>query len=136
MRRAGSAACRWAVIVCEIMGWLIASPANAHHSAAMFDQQKALTLQGTVKEFQWTNPHCWIELLVAAPGGTRQWSIEMIAPSQLYRLGWRPGSIRIGEQLTVVVNPVRDGTQGGQFVSAISADGRHLGYGIAPGAKP
>ena len=49
MRRACSAACRWAVIVCEIMGWLIASPANAHHSAAMFDQQKALTLQGTVK---------------------------------------------------------------------------------------
>lgn len=49
----------------------------------MFDRQKSLTLQGTVKEFQWTNPHCWIELLVVGPGGTGQWSIEMISPSEL-----------------------------------------------------
>jgi hypothetical protein len=101
--------------------------ALAHHSGAMFDNTRTVTLQGTVKAFQWTNPHSFIQLMVAGPSGTKEWSIEMGSPGQLYRNGWRPSSIRAGEQLTVVINPLRDGTDGGVYVSATAADGQAVG---------
>jgi hypothetical protein len=104
-------------------------PAGAHHSGAMFDATRTVTLQGTVKAFQWTNPHCFIQLLVKGPSGQKEWSVEMGSPGQLYRNGWRPGSIRAGEPLTVVINPLRDGTAGGVYVSATTADGKPV---VAP----
>ena len=107
---------------------------SAHHSGAMFDSSRMVTLQGTVKDFQWTNPHSFIQLVVAAPDGAQEWSIEMGSPSQLYRSGWRPSSVRAGEALTVVINPLRDGTHGGVFVSATAADGRPVGAPRETGA--
>jgi hypothetical protein len=110
--------------------------ALAHHSGAMFDSTRSVTLQGTVKAFQWTNPHCFIQLLVKGPAGQKEWSVELGSPGQLYRNGWRPGSLRAGEQITVVINPLRDGTAGGVYVSATAADGKPVGAPrAAAGAK-
>jgi len=103
------------------------APVHAHHSGAMFDAQKTLTLQGTVKAFQWSNPHCWIQLLVPKDGGTEEWSVEMGSTTELYRSGWRPRTLQAGEKLTVVVHPMRDGSPGAQFLSATGPDGAPLG---------
>jgi hypothetical protein len=106
---------------------LCAAPLSAHHSGAMFDSDKSLTLIGTVIEFQWTNPHCWIELSVAGADGAEQWSVEMGAPLQLYQAGWRPGTLAAGDEIEVVIHPMRDGSKGGVFVSASGAGGKPLG---------
>jgi hypothetical protein len=104
----------------------LAGPCCAHHSFAMFDRTKTVTLRGTVKQFQWTNPHCFIQVLVPSPDGTVEWSIEMNSPGASYREGWRPGTLKAGDKVTVVINPVRNGTHGGRLVSATDAHGRRL----------
>jgi hypothetical protein len=107
---------------------LVVAPSHAHHSGAMFDYDKSVTLVGTVKQFQWTNPHCWIELSVRSEKGAEDWSVEMGAPLQLYQGGWKPGTLKPGDELNVVVKPTRDATQkAGLFVSATRADGSVLG---------
>jgi hypothetical protein len=100
------------------------TPAIAHHSAAIFDATRSLTLVGTVKMFQWTNPHCWIQILVPSQGTTTEWSVEMGSPSQLYRKGWRPATLKPGDKVTVVIHPIKDGSNGGSFVSGITATGQ------------
>ena len=110
---------------------LTGGSALAHHSRAMFDQTKQVTLVGTVKEFQWTNPHCWIQVLVPDPSNPSaepvEWGIEMGAPVELMRKGWKPGSLNPGEKVTIVVNPLRDGQHGGLVVSVTGPDGRIIG---------
>jgi hypothetical protein len=105
----------------------VTAPVCAHHSGAMFDAQKTITLQGTVKTFQWSNPHCWIQLLVTRNGLTQEWSVEMAATTELYRSGWRPHTLQVGENVTIVVHPMRDGSPGAQFLSAAGSDGVPLG---------
>ena len=74
----------------------------AHHSFAMFDQSKLVPLQGTVKEFRWTNPHVFIQLLVKNEDGTdEEWSIEMTSPEHLARVGWKPGTLKPGDKVTL-----------------------------------
>ncbi len=109
-----------AAAACAVM----LSPCSAHHSAAMFDATRSLTLMGTVKGFEWVNPHCWIEILVPAAGTTTEWSVEMGSPSQLYRKGWRPGTLKVGDRVTIVINPAKDGSSGGSFVSGTDASGK------------
>ena len=105
-----------------------AVPSHAHHSGAMFDYDKSVTLVGTVKQFQFTNPHCWIELSVRGEKGAEDWSVEMGAPLQLYQGGWKPVTLKPGDEIKVVVRPTRDGTtKAGLFVSATRADGTVLG---------
>jgi len=107
---------------------LMASGAVAHHSAAMFDQTRQITLSGTVRDFQWTSPHCYIQLLAGADKATPQeWSLEMAAPMYLYRLGWRPSTLKAGDKITVSLHPLRDGKRGGLLFKATTADGRVLG---------
>lgn len=106
-----------------LMLLLPVAPVLAHHSAAMFDDQQSVTLTGTVKQFQWSNPHCWIQLLVSDKAGPVEWSVEMGSPSQLYRGGWRPSILHAGDSIVVVVHPMRDGSKGGLFVSATHGDG-------------
>ncbi len=110
---------------------LVVTACLAHHSFAMFDMRQSLTLKGTVKQFQWTNPHCFIQVLVLAEGATKEWSVELHSPGDMYRHGWRPGTLKPGDTVTVVIHPDRDGTTGGLFVSAIGPDGKSL---ILPGA--
>jgi len=120
-------ACRVSFALCVL---LVAELASAHHSAAMFDGGKEITLKGTVKEFQWMSPHCWIQLLVpdaahpdAAPV---EWGIEMDNPTGLSRHGWKPSSLKAGDRVVVVAHPLRDGTSGAQVVS-VSKDGKPIG---------
>jgi hypothetical protein len=96
---------------------LLAVPAVAHHSSAMYDHDRTVTLKGAVREFQWTNPHCWIQLLVAGEHGAEEWSVQMGPPSYLYRDGWRRGTLKPGDEIVVVVNPMHDGSRGGLWVS-------------------
>lgn len=95
----------------------------------MFDYDQSVTLVGTVKQFQWTNPHCWIELSVPGKNGAvEEWSVEMGAPLQLYQGGWKPGTLKPGDEIKVVIRPTRDAAiKAGLFVSAVGVDGRVLG---------
>jgi hypothetical protein len=107
-----------------VAAMLAASSALAHHSFAMFDQSKSVTVQGTIKDFRWTNPHVFIQLLVkAADGSEVEWSIEMTSPEHLARVGWRPGTLKPGDAVTLEIHPMRDGTAGGQYVSGSGPDG-------------
>lgn len=105
-----------------------APDAQAHHSFAMFDRGKDVVLKGTVREFQWTNPHSFIELEVVDPqGGTQTFSIEMNSPNNLTRQGWKSGSLKTGDKVVVAMNPLRDGSRGGLFVAVQLPDGKVLG---------
>jgi hypothetical protein len=109
----------------------------AHHSFAMFDFQRDVTLVGTVKEFQWGNPHVFIDVLVPGDSGASVWSVEMTSPSHLVRNGWKPMTLKAGEHITVVIHPLRDGRNGGAYVAAIRADGTPVVKPpAAPGARP
>jgi hypothetical protein len=106
----------------------VAAPAVAHHSFAMFDQTKTVSLKGTVAEFQWTNPHAWIELDVPnARGVVERWSIELNSPNNLTRQGWRRSTLKAGDKVTVTINPLRDGKKGGLFNTVLLPDGKRLG---------
>src|SRR5580704_14739544 len=105
-----------------------AVPAFAHHSFAMFDAATAKTVQGTVKDFQWTNPHSWILLTVDnAQGQAEQWAIEMGGPAGLARQGWVPKTLTPGMKVKTIIHPLRDGTAGGQFMAITFPDGTQMG---------
>jgi hypothetical protein len=107
---------------------LTASSAPAHHSFAMFDQSRLVTVNGTVRDFRWTNPHVFIQLLVKTEGGSEvEWSIEMTSPEHLARVGWRPGTLKPGDQVSLAIHPMRDGTAGGQYVSGTGPGGPLVG---------
>ena len=111
-----------------------ASSALAHHSFAMFDQSKSVTLQGTVKDFRWANPHVFIQLLVKTEGGSEvEWSIEMTSPEHLARVGWRPGNLKPGDKVTLKIHPMRDGSTGGQYLSGTGPGGPLIGSPVSKG---
>jgi hypothetical protein len=102
--------------------------ASAHHSFAMFDNTKNVVLEGTVKEFQWTNPHTWIEMTVIEAGKPVNYSIEGASPNSLVRRsGWNRTSIKAGDHVKLTIHPMKDGSKGGSFVAATFADGHTLG---------
>jgi hypothetical protein len=107
--------------------------AGAHHSGAMFDSEKQQSLVGTITEFNWTNPHSSFKVAVKNADGKEEiWAIEMNAPQNLMRNGWKRTTIKPGDPVTVVVHPLRDGKPGGSFVSITLPDGTTLG-GSGPG---
>src|SRR5262245_22954421 len=81
---------------------------SAHHSATMFDNTKVKELSGTVKEFQWKNPHVWIQLNVQNGGKPEEWSIEGGSSNALSRNGWRPSTFSPGSAVNIKVNPMKD----------------------------
>ena len=107
---------------------LTAASALAHHSFAMFDQSKTVVIEGTVKDFRWTNPHVFIEMVVKNESGADEaWSIEMTSPEHLARAGWRPGTLKPGDTVTLSIHPMRDGVKGGQYLSGTGPSGPLLG---------
>lgn len=101
---------------------------DAHHSSAMFDKEKVLDVTATVQEFQWTNPHVWIQITVKNDQGEqKKWSIEGLGPNGLFRNGWRPNSFKPGDVVEIRFNPMRDGTNAGGFIGAKFPDGKTLG---------
>ena len=100
---------------------------TAHHSFAPFDMQAEKTVSGTVKQFDWTNPHTWIWLNVSdGKGGVETWAIEGMSPNYLGRRGWSKSTLKAGDKISIVVRPLRDGSKGGMFVRATLADGKVL----------
>ncbi len=110
-------------------------PIFAHHSYTMFDMDRNVTLEGTVKEVQWTNPHIWLQLLVkdAATGKEVEWSIEGASPNMLSRAGWTRHALNPGDKAVVVLHPVKEGGKGhsGSLV-AVTVNGKKILGGQNP----
>jgi len=110
-----------------MLGLVLAGPAAAHHAFAMFDTNREVMLDGTVKEFQWTNPHTWVQLLVKDGAGKEvEWSIEGSSPNNLARFGWTRNSLKSGDKVQAVVHPLKDGSVGGSLVK-ITVNGQVVG---------
>lgn len=107
-----------------VLALAAAAPAFAHHSFAMYEPTKTLTLKGTVKTFQWTNPHVVIWILVQPDdgGAAQEWSIETTSPGVLTRGGWTRQSIKTGDRVSVTFSPLRDGSHGGGLNSVTLLD--------------
>lgn len=106
----------------------LAAPLAAHHSMAGFDRKNTVTLVGTVKNFNWQNPHCYIEMEVPGKDGkTTTWNVEMTAPGYLVRAGsWTKYSMKPGDKVSVVANPLLSGEPGALFVSVTLPNGQTL----------
>jgi hypothetical protein len=112
---------------------IVAGRALAHHSFAMFDTTRRVTLAGTVTAFEWTNPHAYIELDVPGErGAIKHWSIELGSPSILMRGGWKFKDLKYGDKVTAIVSPLKNGTSGALLSSITMPDGRVLGNGPLP----
>jgi len=108
----------------------VGSSAWGHHSFAMFDLDKEVTLEGVVKEFQWTNPHVWLQILVSdAKGQTTEWSLEAGAPGMLTRTGWKSSMLKANDKVSVVIHPLKSGAPGGSLVKVTLPNGRVMGPG-------
>jgi len=106
---------------------MLAAPAFAHHSAVMFDDQKEVTVTGTVKEFQYTNPHSWLLVDVKDDkGNVTTWGFEAEGPSTLQRAGIRPSDFAVGTKLKITGHPMRDGSPAAAWVDAVRADGKRF----------
>jgi len=110
-----------------------AVPGYAHHSFSMFDAEKTVTLKVTVQELEWVNPHSWLRVMIPDQAGTpRVWALEMGPPARQLRRGWKPDSVKHGDAITVNYHPLKDGSRGGQLVSAILPNGKSVGGAGAP----
>jgi Family of unknown function (DUF6152) len=108
--------------------FIFAATAIAHHSGVEFDSTKVIEITGTVKEFQFKNPHTWIQVLVPdGKGGTVEWSLEWGSPNALGRDGYRPSTFPAGAKLIARLNPMRNGAPGGSFVGGKFEDGKTVG---------
>ncbi len=114
---------------------LAAVPLLAHHAGAEFGgETKVIT--GTVKEFQFTNPHSWIQVNVADDSGkVTEWSLEWGSPNQLGRMGVRPSTFPVGAKVTFKVRPVKSGSPVGSFQAAKFEDGTTVGNWDAAGSE-
>ncbi len=103
-------------------------PASAHHSFAMFDATKEVTMSGTVKEFEWTNPHSWLRVTVNDPktGKAVLWALELSSPARLTTMGMHADTVKAGDVVSVTFHPMKDGTRGGQFMAAKLPNGKNV----------
>ena len=128
---------RQLALLLALMGTLVVggvAPLHAHHSFAMFDTTNRVTLKGTVTQFQWTNPHAYIEIDVPAEGSNpaKHWTVELGSPSILMQGGWKFSDVKPNQTITVVLNPLRNGQPAGLLVRITLADGRVLANGPGP----
>ncbi len=107
---------------------IAAVPAFAHHSYAEFDTNAKLTLAGVVKEFQWTNPHSWLLVMVPnAKGEEEQWAVELSSVSLLASRGWKPKTVIPGDKVTVTFHPMRNGSHAGSYMAITLPSGKTMG---------
>jgi hypothetical protein len=110
-----------------VVGMALASvvPALAHHSGAMFEEKKTITVQGVVKEFQYTNPHSWLLVDVTGPDGkVTTWGFEAEGPSTLQRAGIRPSDFKVGTTIEITGRPMNNGSPAATWEYAVRADGK------------
>lgn len=118
---------RMSIVAVASIGTLLFQSALAHHSTAEFDYTKTVTISGTVKEMQWTNPHSFIQVLVPGKGKEPvQWSVEIGSPSVNIGLGWKRTSVKAGDQVSMTVAPARNGRPYGTLRIITTADGKQL----------
>ena len=115
--------------VVAVAGWLVTgAPAIAHHSGAGFDSDKVVEITGTIKEFQFTNPHTWIQVVVEDAAGQKvEWSLEWGSPNNLGRQGIRPSTFPPGAKVRMRVRPMLIGAAAGACVGAKFPDGKSVG---------
>jgi hypothetical protein len=119
----------WKVVsLTAVAATTFVTSALAHHSFAMFDAQQTVTMQGTVKEFEWVNPHSWLRFTVndEKAGKPVVWAIELSSPGRLVTMGMRADSLKVGDQVSVTFHPMKDGTRGGQFIQAVLPGGKEV----------
>lgn len=110
---------------------VLAAPALAHHSFAMFDNTRSITLRGKVTLFQWTNPHGYLEVDAVQPGGgTRHFTLEMTSINMMTRGGWTSRTVKAGDEVTAIVAPLRDGRPGGLLLELTLPSGRVMLPGV------
>ncbi|MDT8397421.1 MAG: DUF6152 family protein [Pseudomonadales bacterium] len=125
-----------ALVLLAALAQLSSAVALAHHSFAMFDHEKQIKMTGTVSRFQWTNPHVYIEMDVADVNGeSKRWTIECANPGILSRVGWKFNIIKPGDEITVIVGPLRTGEPGALLKQVTLANGIKMGNG-GPAGEP
>jgi len=116
--------------------WLCSATAFAHHSFAVFDSDKSITVHGTVVNFQWVNPHCWLDLdVMTGDGQVEKWGFEGAPPLMLRNQGVSKDSFKVGDKVIVTAHPRKDGTHAGSLLSVTSATGEPI-MAPRPGAAP
>lgn len=114
-------------LVVAVVAAIIAAPAQAHHSRAMFDLDTELELRGTVISLEWTNPHSWLHVMIEdEEGGAVHWAFEMVAIGGLARVGMRPNTVLPGDVITLRTHPLKDGGTGGELLSITLPDGMEM----------
>ena len=113
---------------------VLSLPALAHHSFSMFDANKTVTKTGTVKQFEWSNPHSWLRVMVEdqATGKPVEWMLELGSPVQQERIGWVRDSLKPGDKVTVTLMPMKDGSRGGRLLTATLPNGSTIGNRVIP----
>jgi hypothetical protein len=122
-----------ALVLGTVAAALFAAPALAHHSFAMFDARTTSSVVGTVKDYEWINPHVWVHLVVpdAKTGKPVTWSFEAGSTGQLMSTGWKGDTLKAGDKITLNFHPLKDGSYGGQLLTIVLPDGKSLCQGGA-----
>jgi hypothetical protein len=128
----------WAVVIfAAVFGLSIPLRLAAHHGSAAFDNGKMVVLKGIVREWLFSNPHCLLKLDVTGPDGkVVQWIAEGQAPQVIFPAGYRKDSFKVGDQVTVTVEPVKENLPMGRILQTVLADGKILGRASSAGAIP
>ena len=117
----------WSILAAAALTLAVTTAVAAHHSAVQYDFGKTATLSGVVVKFQAINPHMRLTLRVTDAKGTREVELEGHSTNNMYRAGYRDGLIKVGDKITVSVAPLRDGTEGGYMIAAVTASGGRFG---------
>jgi hypothetical protein len=113
-----------------------AAPGSAHHSFAMFDNTRSVTLHGKVTDYQWTNPHAYLSIDAEdGKGGTKHYVMEMTSPNMLHRGGWSSRTVKAGDVVTAVMSPLRDGQPGGLLLALTLPNGTKMLPGVPNAAR-
>jgi hypothetical protein len=115
-----------------VVGITAVTPLLAHHSFAGYDKSRRVTVTGTVRQWQFTNPHSWLQLIVVENGRQVEYPIEGASVNTLIRRGWTRTTFRPGDRVSVEMYPLTSGAKGGALLMARFPDGRTISSGITP----
>lgn len=126
----------FSVLIAAVCFLAVSAPLSAHHGAAGYDMDKQLTMNGTVREWLWANPHCFMKYdATDEKGNVAHWAVEVSNPIDMIKRGWSLHSFKPGDEITVTVRPAKNGEPVGQLLKVVLPSGQTLiGYGPAPNA--
>jgi len=111
---------------------VIGGAVQAHHSGAMFDRSKVVTVQGALIEYVYTNPHPWLRLMVRSDGKDLEWDAEAPSVQTMSRVGLTRSTLKPGDRLTLRLHPLKDGRPGGALIDVTLASGKVISAGGVP----